>query len=98
MNKLRLVSPAYEELRAAALFYDDSAPGLGSDFMDSVEQLISRLLDSPRIGKPILSRLRSFPISKYPFDLVYLVDTDELVIVAIAHQSRRPGYWMDRIS
>lgn len=29
MNKFRLVSPAYEELRAAALFYDDSAPGIG---------------------------------------------------------------------
>ncbi len=29
--------------------------------------------------------------------LIYLVTPDELVVIAIAHQKRKPGYWRDRV-
>jgi plasmid stabilization system protein ParE len=28
-----------------------------------------------------------------PFSIIYRVETDRVLIVAVAHERRRPGYW-----
>jgi plasmid stabilization system protein ParE len=42
-------------------------------------------------------RHRFYLLKRYPFQIIYRPISDEkLLIVAVAHTSRRPGYWMDR--
>ena len=41
-------------------------------------------------------RHRFVTMKPYPYKIVYRVDADWAVIVAIAHGSRRPGYWRSR--
>ncbi len=52
------------------------------------------LSEHPAIGKPVQVQARSIPLHDFPFDLVYRVFPDTLVIIALANQSRRPGYWV----
>lgn len=34
--------------------------------------------------------------TRFPYALIHRTPPDEIVIVAVAHTSRRPGYWRDR--
>ena len=92
---LRFLDPAEEEMLAAAQVYEDQAVGLGERFLDEVEGCVDLLLDRPHIGKRV-GEFRRLPLRKFPFTLIYALEDDDLVVVAVSHHRRRPGYWMGR--
>jgi plasmid stabilization system protein ParE len=87
---------ADQELSAAARFYHRQAQGLGSDFLDEVERTEALLVAFPHTGRPLRGAIRRLGVRRFPFDLIYEVHSDELWILAVAHQRRKPGYWADR--
>ncbi|MBI2994132.1 MAG: type II toxin-antitoxin system RelE/ParE family toxin [Gammaproteobacteria bacterium] len=80
----------------AARFYERETEGLGADFLDDVQRAIDRLRDNPRLGLTITTELRRSLLSRFPFSVIYAVEPEGLLIVAVAHQRRRPGYWRGR--
>ena len=92
---LRFLDPAEEEMLAAAQVYEDQAVGLGERFLDEVEGCVDLRLDRPHIGKRV-GDFRRFPLRKFPFTLIYALEDDDLIVVAVSHHRRRPGYWMGR--
>lgn len=92
---VRFLAPARDEFLAAVDFYDEKAPGLGAEFVDELESMPARLREDPRMGTPHLGETRQIPLRRFPFNLVYLFD-EAIVVVAVAHQRREPGYWRDR--
>jgi len=91
----RFLEKAEEEMLEAAIFYEDQSVGLGEKFLEEVEGCVEMLLDRPEIGVPA-GEFRQFPLRKFPFNLVYAVEDNDLVFVSVAHQRRRPGYWAGR--
>jgi plasmid stabilization system protein ParE len=87
---------AEAEFSAAARYYEAQAENLGADFISSVERTYGRLAAFPESGHPFGSRLRRALVPGFPYALVYRVDSDYLLIVAVAHLHRRPGYWRAR--
>ncbi|HUX31490.1 MAG TPA: type II toxin-antitoxin system RelE/ParE family toxin [Thiobacillus sp.] len=65
-------------------------------FATAAKQTLGLLHEHPAIGKPIQCQARSIPLHGFPFDLVYRIYPGKIVIIAIANQSRRPGYWVGR--
>ncbi len=59
-------------------------------------RVVQLLCDTPDIGEPLTSVYRRFPLSGFPFSLIYRVDGGLLRIVAFAHRRRRPRYWARR--
>ena len=92
---LRFLDTEEEEMLEAAGIYEDQAVGLGERFPDEVEGCVDLLLDRPCIGRRV-GELRRFPLRKFPFTLIYALEDDDLVVVAVSHHRRRPGYWMGR--
>ena len=92
----RYLPLAREELNEAAAFYEAAVPGLGEAFLDDVERAIQAVLESPRIGASVGRRFRKTILRRFPFSIVYADRDEEIVIVAVAHQRRRPGYWRGR--
>ena len=84
------------ELIEAAVNYDKQAPGLGERFEFEIRYATDLLLDQPEIGLLVDPDLRKFILTRFPFTLYYSVTADVLRIEAVAHQSRRPGYWKSR--
>ena len=41
--------------------------------------------------------VRRAVVRKTPYVIVYAVIGDEIVVVAFAHTSQRPGYWRKRV-
>ena len=97
MTPYRFLSPAEEEMTEAALFYESRLNGLGNDFLDDVQRAIDRLSEYPHSGEPIDSSLRRTLLHRFPFSLIYAVEQECLVIVAVAHHGRAPEYWRSRV-
>jgi len=93
----RFLPPAEEEMTDASIFYEAATSGLGAGFLDEVQRVVNILRDHPELGQPVGRALRRALLYRFPFSLVYSVEIDKILIVAVAHQRRRPGYWRDRI-
>lgn len=93
----RFISAAEEEFSEAVTYYENAETGLGVDFVFTILNCIDRLEKFPLLGTPTDEGFRSFPIDKFPFSIIYAVNSEEIVIFAVAHNSRRPGYWSGRL-
>ena len=85
------------ELIESAVYYEKQVPGLGERFEFEIRYGTDLLLDQPEIGPLVDPNLRKFILTRFPFTLYYSVTADVLRIEAVAHQSRRPGYWKSRV-
>ena len=93
---------ASAELEHAALWYEDERPGLGSNFLDAIDATLDRIAHWPEAA-PRVRRLpadvpaRHAPVGGFPYHVVYLVMPNAIRILAFAHDSREPGYWLSRV-
>src|SRR6266576_2921258 len=94
----RFLLPAEEEMTGASIFYESASANLGVDFLDDVQRVIDLLRDHPLLGRPVGGDLRRALLHRFPFSLIYAVEPNAILVVAVAHQSRRPEYWKDRIT
>ena len=94
----RTSGPASDEFSEAVRWYEARRSGLGGEFFDAVAATISLVETSPEIGTSISADgyTRRVLVAKFPYQVVYRLKPAELVIVAIAHLKRRPGYWKNR--
>ena len=65
-------------------------------FVRRTMETVARARRFPSSGSP-LGEARRMPIRPFACDLVYLIEGDELYVVAIAHHRRDPDYWHDRL-
>src|SRR3989337_654156 len=87
---------AEAELNEAAEFYDLKSPGLGSVFLDEVEKGIEIISEFPEASPLVRGRVRKKELIRFPYSLVYSLRLNEIRILAVAHQKRRPFYWQGR--
>ena len=88
---------AEQEMLDAAKYYETAQLGLGSDFLDEV-QIASHAIGRDPLrygfyGRPI----RSIKLERFPYRLLYAIETDRILIVAVMHLHRRPDYWKHRL-
>ncbi|WP_250654862.1 type II toxin-antitoxin system RelE/ParE family toxin [Alkalimarinus coralli] len=100
---IKVLDQALEEAAEAAAWYEKECEGLGYDFYDAIEAAFDVIEDkliplSPMPNKINRIDLRRLILKRFPFDIVVLERHELTIIVAVAHQSRKPGYWRDRIS
>ena len=96
MKRVVFHREAEAELVAAARFYDSHRLGLGLDFIAEVQRAVGVLAAYPRMGRPFSKRLRRVLVPRFPYGLLYEIGVDQILIVAVAHVRRRPGYWRHR--
>lgn len=93
----RFLPPAEEEMTEASLTYEAASTNLGDDFLDDVQRVIDALREFPSLGPGVGGKFRRALLHRFPFSLIYSVESDAILIVAVAHQRRRPDYWRDRV-
>jgi len=101
MRKVRILQEAAEEAIAAADWYDKEREGLGKEFASAVEIAIDLIEEdtlplSPMPGKSGTIGARRLILKRFPYDIVVIEGELETVVIAIAHHSRKPGYWRER--
>jgi toxin ParE2 len=95
-HPVSLLGAARAELWKAVEYYDEQLPGLGDEFAAEVERTLRQLQVFPELGSPGTAETRRVPLRRFPFHVIYRIRSGGLVIVAVAHQRRKPEYWMKR--
>lgn len=88
---------AASELIESAKFYERRNPTLGHAFLSTVEATVPKIQRNPEHGTPGRRGTRSWKTRRFPFRIIYLEQADRFWIVAVAHLSRRPDYWLRRL-
>lgn len=97
MKRVVYLRPAEAELVGAAQYYDSQREGLGRSFLDAVKATEIRIQRDPQLWKYRSKPVRSCMVERFPYRLHYVDEKDRIVVVAVAHASRRPDYWTKRI-
>ncbi|MBI2393359.1 MAG: type II toxin-antitoxin system RelE/ParE family toxin [Deltaproteobacteria bacterium] len=95
---VRFHPAARADLEAAVAWYDEQERGLGGALVEDVERAIAKIVARPDAW-PLSewdSRARKVVLSRFPYRVIYTISAAVIVIVAVAHQRRRPGYWRTR--
>jgi toxin ParE1/3/4 len=89
---------ALTEYADAALYYDERLPGLGADFTIEIDKAIAQILDSPDRWHCVDEDIRRCLVRRFPYAILYTIEKDLILVVAVMHLSREPGYWRHRIT
>ena len=95
--KVRLIAEARDEFLHEVAYYEDLRTGLGKRFHTAATTAFKRAGESPMTGKPGVAGTRRVLVKGFPFAVVYAAEESAVVVYAVAHLSRRPGYWFDRL-
>ena len=95
-SKVSFHEAAEGELNEAADFYDLVSSELGRLFIDEVQRTVGKIAEFPESAPLIRGRIRKRPIAKFPYSVIYSIHSDQIRILAVAHQKRRPFYWRGR--
>ena len=71
--------------------------GLSRDFLDELDRVVRLVRIYPLMATQIEPDIRRFLFSRFPYSLIYGLDQETIVVIAVAHQHREPRYWADRI-
>lgn len=97
MKHVKFLPDAEEEMFEAVKYYQSRTSGLGSDYLSEVERAIASIAKSPLTWPKIEGELRRRLVRRFPFGILYFDESEEIVIVAVAHLRRKPGYWKKRL-
>jgi len=89
---------ALDEYEDASFFYGTREEGLEARFQLIVEEAIEDICSSPKAWPFFLDEARRRVVNIFPYSVIYVEESDHVLLVAVKHDSREPGYWLDRIS
>ncbi len=78
---------------AAARFYEQRRRGLGFRFIRALEEISNQIGQLPDAGSPLGRNDRKRAVAGFPYNVVYRVEQERVLVLAIMHQRRKPGYW-----
>lgn len=97
MTPVRYHPAAEDELLNEIGYLELRAKGLGRRFFTEVRRAESLIAQYPESAREILPGIRKRVLRKFRYALMYSIEKDGLLILALAHHSRRPGYWAHRV-
>lgn len=90
-------SGALDDLEEATVFYFQEDPDLELRFANCIDKAIERVTHHPRSWPRIEDTVRRYVTDTFPYSILYSIEQDHVLIVAVAHHSRNPDYWKSRI-
>ena len=85
----------------ATRWYEQQRIGLGLEFLVAVDAATARIEENPRIGSRVDGveddDVRHVFVRTFPYHVVYIELPDRVQVLAVAHDRRRPRYWVGRL-
>lgn len=96
MTRVIFTRFARQELEDAVRYYEQEYSGLGSKFKEEVRKAALRIVAYPQAWSIERGDVRKCLLHKFPYKLMYSVEEDHILVIAVAHQHRKPHYWAGR--
>lgn len=96
--RVTFLRPAQAEVDEAVGYFDEQREGLGDRFEQDLLAAVQSMMAQPLAGKLVSGRVRKWRLRTFRYNLIYVVDPEEIIVIAVAHHRRRPNYWLSRLS
>ena len=96
--RARFLKAAQDEVDEAVAYFDEQRAGLGDRFVQDLLATLTVIVGYPLSGKPLGKLVRKFRLRAFSYNLIYVIDEADIIIVAVAHHRRRPAYWQARMA
>lgn len=90
-------SAAEEEFAESALFYLEESPRAAAAFERMIDEAVASIAEAPDRYPVYEDEIRVRVVDTFPFSIYYRVRAGEVQILSVAHQSRRPRFWAERL-
>jgi toxin ParE1/3/4 len=87
---------ARAEFLAAVEYYEECQPKLGRRFRSAVEMELVGIEAMPFRYRVLHVPFRRCLVPKFPYAIIFVIEPDFILVVAVAHAKRKPGYWLER--
>ncbi len=94
--KVEFLSVAQTELDQAFEWYETQQKDLGLQLLNEFDAAMRRIINYPESYVLIETDVRRCLVKRFPYGILYGIDTDKIIVIALAHLHRKPDYWMDR--
>ena len=91
--KIRFKGHASRDVERAFAWYEKQRPGLGPQFRDELGNALSKVAANPQSYPIVRARIRRAVLHRFPYLVFYLVEHQEIVVLACLHASRDPDRW-----
>ena len=95
--RIELREGAKDDFNESFDWYAERSHAAAIAFATALEEGFDQILATPDRFPRTNRGCQYFPLSRYPFRVIFRQEANRLVIVAIAHAKRRPGYWHKRV-
>jgi plasmid stabilization system protein ParE len=92
-----LLPAAQIELDEAVQWYEAQVPGLGERFLIEATHAFSLIRQFPSAWHPLSANTRRCRLKRFPYAVIYAIESSDILVIALAHLHRRPGYWSERM-
>ena len=87
---------ALSEYAEAVKYYMGQRIELAQAFINAIEDVVYRIKESPTRYVFIDNEIRRCMVRRFPYGILYTIEQDYILILAVMHCSREPGYWKNR--
>lgn len=94
--KVVFLEPAYLEYKEAVEFYNLQSEGLGNKFIAEIDRTISIIKNYPESFTEYTKHTRKAVVNIFPYNVIYSFNDNTVTVIAVAHQHRKPNFWLDR--
>ncbi len=88
---------AVREIEEAEKWYRQIGDRLGDRWLEESGRTIEAIVDHPELWAVDASGVREVLVHHFPYVVAYRIHSDFIEIIAVAHTSRRRGYWRRRL-
>jgi plasmid stabilization system protein ParE len=96
MSKVIFSKYAKYEMEDAIRLYELAYPGLGKSFKDEIKKAVLRIIEYPTAWSVERGDIRKCLLHRFPYKLLYSIESEHIFIIAVAHHHRKPNYWVHR--
>lgn len=95
MKSLIIELRASLEVEGIVDYYEAIQKGLGVAFQTHLKQAFRSIRRSPEaFGHDSVTETRTYRLKRFPHIVHYLIEEHDIVVLAVAHPKRKPGYWL----
>lgn len=87
---------AKQDFQQSLNWYHDQSKEAAIRFATAVEDALKRIADDPERFPQYDERCRTCSLSRFPFEIIYLVYENVILVMAVSHCKRQRNYWRDR--
>ena len=91
------LSQAKQEFEQTIDYYESCSEGLGKQFAIEIQRSLLHITQYPHTWTLLRHGLRRYIINRFPYAILYNIDGDTVVVIAIMNTSQKPDYWTERL-